>query len=221
VTGYHLKNLMGNYSPAGVAAYWDTVAPHYLELFREEFQSKPYDLAALAEFAAGLGPGARVCDAGCGPCGHVARILANHGLEVVGIDISPRCIELARIEQPNLEFQVMDLARLDFAVGELDGLLAYYSLHYQPKVSLPAVFAGFARVLRPGGRVLIVAKQGEGEGWIEDPLGSGQQIFWCSFQLAELETLLAGSGLRVAQSAVRAPLPAEAAVPRLYVIGER
>jgi len=212
---------MRNYSPAGVAAYWDTVAPRYLELFRDEFESKPYDLAALGDFAARIGPGGRVCDAGCGPCGHVARILAAHGLEVVGIDISPRCIELARREYPDLEFQVMDLARLDFAAGELDGLLAYYSLHYQPKVSLPAVFAGFARVLRPGGRVLIVAKQGDGEGWIEDPLGSGQRIFWCSFQLFELEALLAGSGFRVARSTARAPLPAEAAVPRLYAIGER
>jgi len=212
---------MGIYSPAGVAAYWDAVAPHYLELFREELQSKPYDLAALGDFAARLGPGRKVCDAGCGPCGHVARILASHGLKVVGIDISPHCIELARLEQPELEFQVMDLARLDFSAGELDGLTAYYSLHYQPKASLPAVFAGFARVLRPGGRVLIVAKQGEGEGWIEDPLGSGQRIFWCSFQLAELEALVAGSGLRVTQSVVRAPLPDEIAVPRLYVSGER
>jgi SAM-dependent methyltransferase len=212
---------MQEYSLERSAEYWDNVADRYLELFRDEFKSKPYDIEALRSFAASLPHGARVCDAGCGPCGHVTRILADHGLRVVGIDLSPRCIELARREQPGPEFRVMDLARMDFADGRFDGLVAYYAFHYQPKATLTAVFRELARVVRPGGRILVVAKEGDGEGWIDDPLGSSQTVFWSSFRQAELESLLAENRFTELQCALRAPLPGEAQVRRIYLTGVR
>lgn len=212
---------MAVYSLARMAEYWDHTAGRYLELYRDEFQSKPYDLDVLATFAASLPRGGRVCDAGCGPCGHVARILAGHGLRVTGIDISPRCVALARTEEPDLEFLVMDMARMEFDDGTFDGLVAYYAIHYQPKSTLPAAWREFARVLRPGGRMLMVAKQGEGEGWIEDPLGSGESVYWCSFRAAELEALGAEHGFAAVRSAVREPIAGEAQVPRIYCTAER
>lgn len=156
-----------------VARYWDIVAERYLELFRDEFEGKPYDKQVIASFASGLKTNARVCDAGCGPCGHVTRLLADAGLDAVGVDISPKCIELARKEQPSLRFDVMDMASMAFADGAFQGLVAYYALHYQAKSSLGGVIREFARVLCPGGLLLIVVKEGSGEGWINDPMGSG------------------------------------------------
>src|SRR3954464_2213367 len=44
--------------------------------------------------ALGLRPGHRVLDVGCGPGRH-ARALATRGIEVVGVDISARFVELA------------------------------------------------------------------------------------------------------------------------------
>ncbi len=49
--------------------------------------------------ALGLAPGMRVLDVGCGPGRH-ARALAERGLEVVGLDISARFVELAREGAP-------------------------------------------------------------------------------------------------------------------------
>ena len=62
-----------------VESYWDAVADRYLELFRNELLGKPFDRQVLDEFAARVGRGGSVCDAGCGPCGHVTRYLGSDG----------------------------------------------------------------------------------------------------------------------------------------------
>lgn len=206
---------------ATIARYWDSVAKRYLELYRDELRGKPYDQQAIASFAADLNPGARVCDAGCGPCGHITRLLADSGLDVVGVDISKKCVSLARREQQSLRFEVMDMATMDFADDTFQGVVAYYALHYQPKSNLDRVVREFARVLRPLGRLLIVAKEGEGEGWISDPMGTGQQVFWCALGRQELEALVTANGFIITGSDVREPLHGEIAVRRIYLRAER
>jgi SAM-dependent methyltransferase len=200
-----------------VTRYWDDTADKYLGLFRDELLGKPYDRAVLDRFAAALGRRARVCDAGCGPCGHVAAYLARHELLVFGIDISPRCVALARHEQPSVPFDVMDMGALSLEDGSLDGIVGYYALHNQPKSTLPSVVREFRRVLRAGGRLLIVAKEGSGEGWIDDPLGSGTKVFWAAFTGDELVALAASNGFSVEGCAVREPQPDEIAARRIYV----
>ena len=49
--------------------------------------------------ALGLGPGSRVADVGCGPGRH-AHALAARGVEVVGVDIAERFVELAAAGAP-------------------------------------------------------------------------------------------------------------------------
>jgi len=204
-----------------VARYWDSVAARYLDLFRDELSSKPYDVCALKAFAADLGAGAAVCDVGCGPCGHVTRLLADQGLRVRGIDLAPQCVALARSEQPSLSFEVMDMGAMTFDECTFDGLVAYYVLHYQPKGGLDRVFREFFRVLRPGGRLLLVAKDGQDEGVIADPLGSGQEVFWCALPAEDLAAHLSRSGFRVLSCSVREPLSHEMSVRRIYVHSER
>lgn len=204
-----------------VARYWDRVADRYLELFRHELDGKPFDRRALDAFAARVGRSGRVCDAGCGPCGHVTRYLVDRGLDVVGVDVSSRCIALARAEQPALRFEEMDMAALAFAGGELDGVIAYYAIHYQPAAALPAVLAEFRRVLRPGGQLLLVAKAGAGEGWIEDPMGGRERVFWAGFTSEELTTAAARAGFTLDAVDVRPPQPDEIAAERIYLAASR
>jgi ubiquinone/menaquinone biosynthesis C-methylase UbiE len=208
-------------SPTSILEYWNAVADRYLELFRDEMRAKEFDRAILTEFAQQLPKNASLCDAGCGPCGHVTRLLADAGTRPVGIDIASRCIALARNEQPQLRFEVMDMAAMAFAGASFDGLLCYYALHYEPKNKLAALFAEFARVLRPNGSLLIVVKQGASEGWIDDPLGSGQKVYWSDFTSSELRAPLEDAGFTVTRTEVRDPLPDEIAVRRIYLWARR
>ncbi|WP_022892493.1 class I SAM-dependent methyltransferase [Agromyces subbeticus] len=192
-------------SAADVVRAWDARADRYLDLFRHELDGKPFDRAALAEFAARVGPGGRIVDAGCGPCGHVAALLASHGLDVLGIDLSPRCIRLARLEQPAIDFEVMDqrLITADAFGGPIDGLVSYYSLHDQPKRLLSTTFAAWAAVIRPGGRLLVVAKAGTSDGVVDDPLGSGIRVYWAEYTEAELAAAAEGADFSVDTIAAR------------------
>ncbi|WP_022889002.1 class I SAM-dependent methyltransferase [Agromyces italicus] len=206
-------------SAADVVRSWDARADHYLELFRDELEGKPHDLALLADFARRLGQGARVLDVGCGPCGHVAAALAAHGLDVTGLDLSPRCIELARLVQPGLRFEIGDQRTLgpDRLGGSFDGIVSNYSLHDQPKSLLPGTFAAWAAALRPGGRLLVVAKEGTDDGVAADPLGSGIEVYWAEFTAAELAGAAEAAGFAVERLADRAPYEQEIASQRLYL----
>jgi SAM-dependent methyltransferase len=74
-------------------------------------------LAVLGDVA-----GCRVLDAGCGE-GYLARILAEHGARVTGMDLAPRLIELAQTRDPGkaIDYRVADLsAPLPDEAGQFD-----------------------------------------------------------------------------------------------------
>lgn len=135
---------------------YDSVAALYAELFPDSVAGRPLDAALVAAFAelvrgAGGGP---VADLGCGPGGVTAR-LASLGRPAFGVDASPAMVELARRAYPDLRFDEGSLLALDIADGALGGALAWYSIIHTPPEDLPAVFAEFARVLAPGGHLLV------------------------------------------------------------------
>lgn len=108
----------------------------------------------------GLEPGRRVLDVGCGPGRH-AHAIAAHGIEVVGVDISQRFVEIAVERAPHgapARFERADARALAFD-AEFDAAISLC----QGAFGLvgpgddDAVLAGIARALRPGGRFAISA----------------------------------------------------------------
>jgi SAM-dependent methyltransferase len=100
----------------------------------------------------------RVLDAGCGP-GAYAEWLADHGAEVVGLDVCPRMVELARRRLGGrASFAVADLGRpLDlFPAGSFDLVLSALTLDYVRDWG--AAFAEFYRLLRVPGHLVFSAE---------------------------------------------------------------
>ncbi|MFJ8910737.1 class I SAM-dependent DNA methyltransferase [Amycolatopsis sp. NPDC102389] len=130
---------------------YDTVAEDYAARVGPLFDQEPVSRAMLAAFAEQVrGP---VVDVGCGP-GHVTAHLASLGLDVTGVDLSPKMIEVARRQYLDLRFSVGSMTTLDLPDGELGGLVAWWSIFHLPPEVLPEVFAEFRRTLAPGGRLL-------------------------------------------------------------------
>jgi SAM-dependent methyltransferase len=141
--------------PATRAAY-DAVAARYARQFTDTLDDRPLERALLAAFAESVrsGGAGEVADLGCGP-GHITAHLRRLGLRAFGVDASPAMIALAREANPELRFEVGAMAALDIADGALGGVLARSSIIHVPPRDLPTVVAEFARVLAPGGRLLV------------------------------------------------------------------
>lgn len=141
--------------PATRDAY-DGVAARYARTFADTLRDRPVERALLAAFAelVRAGGDGEVADLGCGP-GHITAHLRGLGLRAFGVDASTAMIELARQANPDLRFEVGSMAALDLADSALGGILSRSSIIHTPPPELPAVVAEFARVLAPGGHLLI------------------------------------------------------------------
>jgi SAM-dependent methyltransferase len=135
---------------------YDTIAEPYTEQFSDWAGIPLLDRTQINGFAElvkeqGTGP---VADVGSGP-GHVTAHLHSLGLQIFGVDVSPRMVELARRAHPDLRFHVGSMTSLDLPAETLTGLTALYSIIHVPDDHLPKAFSEFHRVLKPGAHALI------------------------------------------------------------------
>lgn len=92
--------------------------------------------------------GMRVADLGCGS-GVFTDLLHQRGYKPVGLDLSPKLIELGRRKYPGVEFLEGDVEKLPFPSGSVDRVLLSGIVHHLPDPSRCA--AEVFRVLKPGG----------------------------------------------------------------------
>jgi SAM-dependent methyltransferase len=143
---------------------YDAVAHDYATLLPALAAETTLDIAMIDDFAgrcldARLGP---VADVGCG-AGRVSAHLAKRGVEVLGVDLSPGMIDVARRSHPHLRFAVGAMEDLPIHDAALGGVLAWYSLIHTAPDLLPGVVSEFARVLKAGGWLLTAFQAGDGQ----------------------------------------------------------
>jgi ubiquinone/menaquinone biosynthesis C-methylase UbiE len=97
--------------------------------------------------------GEHVLDAACGT-GRYTVALHEAGVEVTGCDFSPEMLAIARAKLPNVELIGADLNQpLPFSEASFDAVLCAQALKHLPELHTP--IREFARVLRPGGRLVF------------------------------------------------------------------
>jgi len=97
-------------------------------------------------------PAGRALDAACGTGRHAAH-LAAAGHEVAGVDTSPDMLAVARRRLPHADLRQASLEALPFADASFDLAVCSLALTHVP--TLDVAIAELARVLRPGGRLVL------------------------------------------------------------------
>jgi SAM-dependent methyltransferase len=133
---------------------WDFDHPAYFHIYADKVADAGTEGPALAALL-DLPPGSRVLDLPCG-WGRLHPHLRARGLEVVGGDLSRLNLQRHAAEQP------APLARLDFRAlpfrdGSADGVFCAYTSwgYFATDVENLRQLTEFARVLRPGGALLL------------------------------------------------------------------
>ncbi|WP_190086377.1 class I SAM-dependent methyltransferase [Streptomyces longisporoflavus] len=141
----------------GQAEAFDAIGAHY----DSAFPHKDGQLAAGRRLADALPAGSRVLDVGCGTGVPTARQLTDAGHRVLGIDLSPGMLDIARTNVPsqNADFRQLDLAALRAegpdGVGEFDGIAAFFALLMLPRAEIPYALRLLHGLLRPGGLLAL------------------------------------------------------------------
>jgi ArsR family transcriptional regulator len=183
------------------ATKWDRLRD---ELFGDRFY-----LAALGALAS---PEWVVGDLGCGT-GQVSAVLAPFVSRVVAVDSSAAMLQAARRrlrDRDNVDLRRGDLEALPIDDGQLDAAALMLVLHHvpQPETALTEV----ARVLKPGGRVLIVDMLPHDRDSYRQQMGH----IWLGFSEDQVRRVLATTGFDQARFVPLAP-DARAKGPALFV----
>lgn len=150
--------------------------------------------AAWSRALAHLVPPMRVADLGCGE-GYLTVEASRWASTVIAIDRSKAVLDRARQlaerrKVSNIEWKRGALEKLPLADGTIDVALLSQALHHADDPA--AALREAARILVPGGRVLVLDLREHDEKWVHDRLGDR----WPGFADDKLKQLLAGAGLQ-------------------------
>lgn len=176
------------------------------DVFARRAEDGPYNAHYDRPALLGLLPpvaGLRVLDAGCGP-GIYAAWLVAQGAEVVGLDVSPRMVALARARLGDrASILEADLAQplTMLADASFDLILSALALDYVRDWA--PLFSDFARVLRPCGRLVFSVVHPADDFYRLHPDG-------CYFAIESVEVTFTfpKDGVRVAVPHYRRPVQA-------------
>ncbi len=200
----------------GASAAYDAVAEAYAAAYFGELERKPFDQEVLERFAARIGGAGTVADIGCGP-GQVARFLTHLGLDMLGLDIAPEMVALARKLNPMCCFKLGDMRSLTLPDDALAGAVAFYSLIHLGRAEVVSALSDLRRSLSPGAPLLISFHIGAGETYLERWFDKPVSLDFTFFGADEMTGYAEEAGFTVEQLQLRSPYPFEVQTERAYL----
>lgn len=113
----------------------------------------------IDDFVKQIPYGTKVLDAGCAG-GRDTKLMADRGVDIVGIDLSTKLIKVAKLKYPTIKFIEGNFLNLPFENNLFGGVWSHGSLlHFETINEVVKALKEFNRVLLPGGILHLFLKE--------------------------------------------------------------
>ncbi len=192
----------------GQAEAFDAIGDRY----DEAFPHKEGQISCGAWLAEQLPAGSRVLDLGCGTGLPTARQLTEAGHRVVGVDLSPGMVKLARENVPEGDFRRMDISDVEkHGLGPFDGAAVFFSLLMLPRVEIPYALRMLHQQLREGAPMALSMVEADVDDFTLPFLGNTIRV--SGYLRDDLRRVVHDGGFEIAGEDAYAYAPASTDVP--------
>lgn len=137
---------------------WNKIAELYQDKFMKlDLYNDTYDFFcdAIAK------PNAKLLEIGCGP-GNITKYLLNKkaDFDILGIDIAPNMIELAKKNNPSADFAVMDTREINTFTTKFDGIIAGFCVPYLSQTECEGLICNSYELLNNNGVIYLSFVEG-------------------------------------------------------------
>lgn len=173
-----------------VPAAYDRIAEKFFADRSAALREKKY----LDLVLAGVKPGAKVLDFGCGTGRPIGEYLASRGFAVTGVDGSAAMLALAAQTMPSARLIQARLETVELT-DTFAAVIAWDSLFHVARTHHAAIYRNLARSLAPGGGLLLTTG-GTADAGFTDQM-HGHTFYYSSWTPEEVRRLLETAGLAI------------------------
>lgn len=137
-----------------------------------------------------------VLEIACGPGNLTKYVISKiEGLKFLGIDLAPKMIELAKLNCPQADFNVMDCRQINSLPQKFDGVIVGFCLPYLNKNEASKLIDDIAKLLNDGGIVYISTIEGSYTNSRFKEASTGDEVFVYYYESKEIEDWISQAGL--------------------------
>jgi len=174
---------------------WNKVANLYEEHFMDlDLYNDTYD--AFCEAIEKNNP--KILEIGCGP-GNITKYMLSKrpDFDLEGIDIAPNMVELAKKNNPNATFRVMDSRNIDELKTKYEGIICGFCIPYLSKSDCSKLISDAKNLLSEKGILYLSFIEGDYEKSGYQSGSSGDQVYFYYHDLENIQTELSGNGFEI------------------------
>ena len=158
-------------------------------------------------------PEAKIFEIGCGP-GNISKYLLTKrpDYQLLGIDLAPNMVDLAKSNNPSADFEVMDSRDISQLTNKYDAILCGFCTPYLSKADVEKLIKDARKILKIGGVFYISSMEGQDSRSGYQTSSAGDQVYIHYHEFEHFKKHLELNSFKV-ENVVRKEFPVESGEP--------